>query len=69
MARTKINFQHPRTKKRTIGCLNTQNGRVRTAKGDNYSLSYLKKKDKEGVGFFETHKNGKLVQKQHEYKK
>ena len=64
-----INFLHPKTKKRCLGVRNIDTDRVITSSGDNYSLKYLENVDKEGVGFFETRQDGKVIQKTGKYKR
>jgi len=68
MPKQKINCKHPKTGKRVLGCLDTNTKKVSFIGGIIYALSYLKKVDKNGIGFFETHENGELLQKKGEYK-
>jgi len=68
MTKTKINFRDPKTNKRKIGCLDNETKKVSLANGVKYCLSYLKKKDANGIGFFETYDKGKKIQNIGEYK-
>jgi hypothetical protein len=67
--RTAVNVVNPKTKKRTFGVLNPLNGVVNLINGVKYSISYLTKvAGSDGVGYFETRDNGKIIQKQGKYK-
>ena len=49
MTKTKINFRDPKTNKRRIGCLDNETKKVTLSNGIQYCLSYLKKKDVNGI--------------------
>ena len=59
----KINFKDPHTGKRRLGCLDIETGIAHTSDGTHFSLESLEKTDKEGIGYFETCKEGKIIQK------
>ncbi len=67
MAKTKINFRDPKTKKRRIGCLDTETKKVNLSDGRKYTLKYLKSIDKNGIGFFSTFFRGKKIKNSGEY--
>lgn len=68
MTTTKINCRNPRTQKREVMALDNETKRAKNSKGRSWSLKYLKRKDSNGIGFFETHKDGALIQKSGEFK-
>lgn len=69
MTTTKINTINPITGKREVMALNNETKRAKNSKGKSWSLKYLISKDKNGIGYFETCKNGKVIQKTGKYEK
>ena len=74
MAKQKINFLNPKTGKRSIGCLDhdadKDSDNVHTSDGSRFNLNFLKKENQEGgIGYFETCKEGKVIQKTGKFKK
>lgn len=67
MTKTTINCKDPKTGKRVLGVLDNKTKKVTLLGGIKYALSYLKKKDKNGIGFFETRDKGKIIQRKGEY--
>ena len=63
MTKTKINCKHPKSGDRVIGVLDNSTKKVTLLGGIKYAFSYLRKKDTNGIGFFETRKDGKVIQK------
>ena len=64
MTKTKINFrlEPDRKSKRVIGCLDNKTGLVTNAK-DNKVRTLKEIQEYDEPGFFETHHNGKMIQK------
>ena len=69
MTKTKINCKNPKTGKRCIGVLDNKTKKVTLLGGIKYALSYLIRKDPNGIGYFETRDNGVIVQKTGKYSK
>lgn len=68
MTKTKINFRLSRFRKskRTTGCLDVETGLVTNTKDKKVrKIEDIEKYDK--VGYFETYKNGELLQKKGKY--
>ena len=68
MPRQKVSVQNPRTGAWVIGILFPPLGLIMLARSICYSESYLKKKTEGGIGYHETYKNGKVIQKTGAYK-
>jgi hypothetical protein len=69
MTKTKINFRlsKSRKSKRTTGCLDVETGNVINTEDDKIrNIKDIEKYDH--VGYFETHKNGELLQKSGKFK-
>jgi len=67
--KTKINFRlgRNRSSKRAIGCLDPETGEVKNVKDNKIrNIEDIEKYD--NVGYFETYKEGKLIQKSGKYK-
>ena len=62
MARTKVNFENPYTHKRQLGALDYKTGLVYAVKGIFFPITLLLTIGR--VIFYETRKDGKIVQKQ-----
>lgn len=70
MSKTKVNVinEHPdKSGSRRCGVLDHETQVVKISNGVEKPLSYYEKIDTNGVGFFQTRTNGKIIQKSGKY--